>query len=112
MHQGGVAPDEVDAHGFGGVVQGFGEAHGGGGGAGPRHHGDGGDGDALVDDGDAVLLGDVLPGLDQVLGVAADLVVDFAGGLVHVGVDAVEKGDAHGDGADIQVLVVDHIDGL
>ena len=85
---------------------------GGGGGAGPGNHGDGGDGDALVDNGDAVLPGDVLAGFHQVLGVAADFVVDLLAGLVHIGVDAVQQGDAHGDGADIQVLVVNHVDCL
>ena len=80
--------------------------------ASPGNHGDGGDGDALVDNGDAVLPGDVLAGFHQVLGVAADFVVDLLAGLVHIGVDAVQQGDAHGDGADIQVLVVNHVDCL
>ena len=112
MHQGRVPPDEVHPYRVGGPVQCLGEVDGGGGGAGPGHHANGGDGNALVDDGDAILLGDVLPGLYQMLRVPADLIVDFPGGLFHVRVDAVQEGDAHGDGPDIQILVVDHVDGL
>ena len=110
VDQGGVAADEVDAHRLGSPVQGLGKVDGGCRRAGPGDHGNGGDGDALVDDGDAILPGDVLAGLHQVLGIAADLIVDLLSGLVHIGVDAVQQGDAHGDGAHVQVFVVDHMD--
>ena len=44
------------------------------------------------------------PVFTRSLSVAADFVVDLLAGLVHIGVDAVQQGDAHGDGADIQAL--------
>ena len=101
VDQSGVAADEVDAHGVSGFVQGLGEADGGRGGACSGDHGDGGDGDPLVDDGNAVLPGNVLAGLYQILGIAADLVIDLLGCPVRIGIDAVQQGDAHGDGADV-----------
>ena len=40
---------------------------------------------------------------------AADFVVDFLAGGLGIGVSAVQQGDAHGDGADVQVLLVEHL---
>ena len=83
-----------------------------GGVAGRRHQSHGGDGDALVDDGDAKFQLDLFTGGHQTFGVAADLVIDLPAGFHRVAVAAGEQGDAHGDGTDVQVLLVDHVDGL
>jgi hypothetical protein len=112
LHQGGEAADEVDAGGVGGPVQGGGKGH-----VVPRyrcarHQRDGGDGNALVDDGNAELPLNGLAGGHQLFGPAADFVVDLPAGGPGVGVAAVQQGDAHGNGADVQVLLVDHVDGV
>ena len=112
LHQGREAADEVDAHGLGSPVQGGGEGDVVAALAGSGHQRDRGHRDSLVDNGDAELPLDILAGGDQVLGPAADLVVDLLAGGFGIGVGAVQQGDAHGDGADIQVLPVEHVDGL
>ena len=89
MDQSGIAADKVDPNSVGGPVQSLGEVYRGSGGAGPGDHGDGGDRDPLVDNGNAVLLADILAGFHQIFSVAADFVIDFLGGPVYVGVDAV-----------------------
>ena len=43
---------------------------------------------------------------------AGDLVVNLAAGYFAVGVGAVEQGDAHGDGANVELLLLDHSDGF
>ena len=112
LHQGGVAADEVDAAGLGGAVQRQGQGDEVLAFAGRAGDGDGRDGDALVDDGDAELALDIAAGLDQLFGAGADLVVDLVAAAAHVLVGAVQQGDAHGDGADVQVLLVHHGDGV
>ena len=112
LDQGGETADEVDTGSFGRPVQG-----GGKGGVvvclrRSGHQGDGGDGDALVDDGDAEFLLDGLAGGHQIFGAAGDLVVDGVTGLPGVAAGAGQQGDAHGDGAHVQMLLVDHLDGL
>ena len=79
--------------------------------AGACHQGHGGDGDALVDDGNAELPLDGLAGDHQFFCLTADLFIDLPAGGLGVGVGAVQQGDAHGNGADVQVLLVDHVDG-
>ena len=111
LHQGGVAADKVDAAGLGRPVQGQGKGHAVLRLAGPGHQGHGSDGNALVHDGDAELPLDVLAGLDQLLRIPGDLVVDLLTGPLRVRVTAAQQGDAHGDGADVQVLLVDHLNG-
>ena len=76
------------------------------------HQRDGGDGDALVDDRDAELSFDTFADADEVCGAAGDLVVDFATGYLTVRIGAVEQGDAHGDGANVELLLLDHSDGF
>ena len=80
--------------------------------AGRRHQSHGGDGNALIDDGDAEFQLDLFAGGHQTFGVAADLVIDLSAGFHRIAVAAGEQGDAHGDGTDVQVLLVDHVDGL
>ena len=79
--------------------------------AGAGHQSHGGDGNALIDDGDAELPLDVLAGLDQLFGVAGDLFINLFAGPLGVRVAAAQERDAHGDGADVQMLLVDHLDG-
>ena len=59
-----------------------------------------------------VLLLNILPRGHQMLGLAGDLVVNVVAQAVPVVADAIEKGDAHGDGADVQILLPDHLDGF
>ena len=73
-----------------------------------RHQGNGGDGDAFVHNGDAELCLDLLAGGDQPLCLAADLVIDLAAADLWVRVGAGEEGDAHGNGSDVQMLLIDH----
>ncbi len=109
LDEGRVAAEVVGAHFFRGALQGQGvldrvsAARG-------EDHGNGRDGDPLVDDGDAVLPLDVFPGPDEVRRLADDLLVDAVAGPVDVRVGAVEQGNAHGDGSDVEVLLVDHVD--
>ena len=78
--------------------------------AGSRDHADRCDGDPFVDDRDSVLLFDVLACLYEILGAAADFVINLCARLVDVLVNAVEKRDTHGDSSHVKVLVIDHID--
>ena len=112
LHQSGKAADEVHAAGLGRPIHGEGKGHKVLRVAGTGHQRHGGDGDALIDDGNAELALDVVPRLHQMLGVAGDLVIDFIAAALGILADAVQQGDAHGDGADIQMLLVDHIDGV
>ena len=111
LHQGGEAADEVDAGLLGRPVQSLSKGHIVVGVRSPRHQGDGSHRDALVDNGNAKLRLNVLSGLHQVLGGGGDLVVDLLTGHLGVGVAAVQQRDTHGDGADIQVLLVNHVNG-
>ena len=106
------ATDEVHADCLSSCVEGAGELHvvlivGG-----ACHQRDGGDGDALVDNRDAELSFDTFADADEVCGAAGDLVVDFAAGYLTVRVGAVEQGDTHGDGANVELLLLDHSDGF
>ena len=112
LHQSGVPADKVDAAGVGRPIQCHGEGHVVLGVAAPRHQRHGRHGDALVDDGDTELALDVLTGAYQLLRAAADLVINFPAAAIRVLADAVQQGDAHSDGADVQMLLVDHVDGI
>ena len=112
VDEGGVAAHEVDAHLLAGGVEGLGKVHRVGIRAGTQQHGDGGDADALVDDGDAVLGADVLHSRNEPGGAGGDLVINFFAGFPGVRVDAVQQTDAHGDGAHVQIVLSEHLDGL
>ena len=110
----GVAADQVDADFLGCLVKRVGDldevlARLAAAGADQR---DRGDGDALVDDRDAVVAFDGLAGGNEVLGIGSDLAVDVVAGLVDIVRGAVEQRDAHGDGADVELLLLDHLIGL
>ena len=112
LHQGGESANKIDAGGLGGPVQSGGKGRvvlrlrGG------SHQGDRGDGDPLVDDGDAELRLDGLSSGHQLFGISGDLVVDRIAGRLRVAAGAGQQGDPHSDGPHIQVLLVDHLDGL
>ena len=110
----GVAADQVDADFLGRLVKRVGNldevlARLAGAGTDQR---DRGDGDALVDDRDAVVAFDGLAGGNEVLGIGSDLAVDVVAGLVDIVRGAVEQRDAHGDGANVELLLLDHLIGL
>jgi hypothetical protein len=112
LHQGGKAADEVHAHFLGGSVQG--QGYGGQvlAAAASGHDGYGRHGNALVDYGNAEFPLYVLAGLHQVLCRAAYLVVYLPAASVYIGIGAVQKAQAHGDGAHVQMLLVYHLNGL
>ena len=112
VNEGGETSEEVYAHFFGGAVQRFGEddiiltfrSRGG--------NGDRSYGDAFIDDGDAEIAADLFPGLYEILCLIADLIVDLFRGFFRIGIGAVHETDPHGDGADIEIFVVDHMEGF
>ena len=69
-------------------------------------------GHALIYDRDAELGLQILARLHEVSREAADLVIDLRAAAVDVRVRAVEQGDAHRDRADVQMLLIDHLDRL
>ena len=75
-------------------------------------HGDRRHRDPLVDDGDAIFPADVIAHFDQIFGLRGDLLVYLLTGTVDVRVRAVEQRDPHGDRADIQIFLIDHLDGF
>ena len=91
MDQGGETADEVDAHRMGCPIHGLGKD-----GeilrlTGPAYQGDGSDGNALIDNGNAQFPLDGFAGGNQFLRMAADFVVDFLGAALGVGVGAVQQ---------------------
>ena len=109
-YQGGISADKVDADVLRGPVQGPGDGHkvlrlsacrG-------AHQSDGGHRHALVDDGHAEISGDGFSGLHQLSREPEYLRVYLLVGPLQVRVRTVQQADAHGDGADIQKIVVDH----
>ena len=68
--------------------------------------------DALVYDRDAELALDILARFHEPLCAAADLVVYLSAAALGILAYAVEQRYAHGDRADIEVLLVDHVDGV
>ncbi|MPN36619.1 hypothetical protein SDC9_184129 [bioreactor metagenome] len=111
MHQRGISADEIYAAGFGRPVHGQGKGHvvlrvGGSG-----HHRHGRDGNPLVNDGNAKFPLNVLPGFHQLFRGFRDLIINLLAGPHRVGIAAVQKRNAHGDGADVQMLLIDHFNG-
>lgn len=74
-----------------------------------RHRGDG---NTLVDDGDTVLALEVLGGLDQMLSRVRHVVVDLRAHAVEVLVTATHERNTHGDGPDVEVLLLNHAAGF
>ena len=109
LDKGGEAADKVDAAGFGSPIQGFGNLHIAFRLAGSGHQRNRRNRNALVDNGNAELGLNVLADFYQVFGAACDLIVDFFAALIHIRVRTVQEADAHGNGPDVQVLIVDHV---
>ena len=112
VNEGGETSEEVYAHFFGGTVQRFGEddiiiAFRSRGGNGNRCNGN-----AFIDDGNAEITADLFPGLHEILCFEADLVVNLFRCFFRVGIGAVHETDPHGDGADIEIFVVYHMEGF
>ena len=81
--------------------------------AGRRHQGHGGDGNALIDDGDAEFPLDVSRRWTPDVRRGGRSCHRSSGRLPSDRwLQQSEQGDAHGDGTDVQVLLVDHVDGL
>ena len=108
MHEGGEAADEVDADLFARAVHGHGNGGEVVGGYGCAHLGNRGDGDALVDDGDAEFAFELLGGGHEVFGGGGHAVVDLRGQAVDVGVDAAAQVETERDGADVEILLAHH----
>ena len=70
------------------------------------------DGNALVDDRDTQFCLDLLAGFHQMLRFAGDFVINLVAGGVDVAGDAVEQRNAHRDGTNIQMFILDHFDGF
>ena len=67
-------------------------------------------GDALVDDRDTELALDGLAGFDEVFGLMTNFIVNFLAAATRILARAVQKRNAHRDRADVQMLLVDHVD--
>ncbi len=110
VHQRRVAADEVHTGSLGGVVQRLRHPHGVLDRAGDQRRR--GHRDALVHDGHADLPLDVPAHFHQMLGLPGDAVVDVVTQLLFVVRHAVKQRYPHGDRAHVQLLVVDHLQGL
>ena len=71
-----------------------------------------GDGDALVDDRNAVVAFDGLASRYEILGIRGDLAIDVLTDLVDAVGRAVQQADAHGNSAHVELLLLDHLVGL
>ena len=112
VHQGRIPANEVYAHGFGGGVQRAGIPHGVCIRRAGQQHGNGRHRHALVHNGHAVSGRDALGRAHKVFCARGDFVVNFFACAAAVRVRTVQQGDAHGDGAHVQVFVRDHANGV
>ena len=110
LHECGIAADEVHTAGLGCTVERLCKGNIVLCLAAPGDEGDRRHGDALVDDRDAKLTLDVFARFHEVFGAGADLVVNLVAAALRILTHTVEQGDAHRDGADVKVLLVDHVD--
>ncbi len=111
LDEGGEAAEEVDVAGGCGVVEDFAEADGGFDSVAFEEDAGRGDGDAFVDDGDAVACGDLIADGDVFASLGEDALVD---GFEHgfgVAVGTAVEVDAEGDGTDVEVFFLHHADG-
>ena len=109
LHQCGEAADEIDTTFLGCLVHGNGQRHIGVRPAGIAYNGNRCYGNTLIDDRNAKLPLDLLAHFHQILCTADDLFIDLPGAGFHILMGAVQQGDAHSDGADIQMSLVDHV---
>ena len=111
LHKGGIAADKVDADGLRRLFQGFCIQNGVTAACGNEHR-NRRDGNALVNNRNAVFLFDVFPGFDQVLCLTADFVIHLVTGTGNIRIRTAQQRNAHGDGAYIQIFLSNHIDGF
>ncbi len=112
LHQGGKSADKVHAALLRRSIQRLGDWDIGIGLAGPGHQGDRRHRNALIHNGNTEFPLQILANLHQVPGTAGDFPVNFLTAALYIRVTAIQQADTHGDGADIQVALVDHILGL
>ena len=74
--------------------------------------GNGCNGHTLVNNRNAVLLFDVNTGCYQMLGSFGNFIVDPLAEAIGILAHAIPKGNAHGDGADVEVFLTDHFNGF
>ena len=111
FHLGGEAAEDIDADGGGGPVEALGQLDE----AVPvetgADKGDGGHRYPLVDHRDAEFPADGIAGRDEIPGKIEYSLLDPLAGALDIAGAAVEDVDAHGDGADIEVFLLNHLDG-
>ena len=112
LHQRAETAHEVDAHGLGRTVHGLGKRREIPSAGGRSKLGHGGDRDALVDDRDAVFALELVCHGHKTLSGVRKALVDLASHNVDVLIGAAHGVDAHGDGANVEVLRRDHVEGL
>ena len=110
FYQGAEASDEVHADFFGAFVEDAADAHHLIGRKACANRADGRDGDALVDDGNAVAVAYAVAGFHQTFGVLEDLAAHFKFEDIEIVARAVEKVDAERYRAHIEMLAAKHID--
>ena len=113
-HDGAVASNEVDTNLSGNAVEGLADLHIVARSLAARtaDDGDRSDRDALVDDRDAILAADIFACLHKVACQTCDLIVDILAGLCHIVGGTIQKADTHGDGAHVEILLLDHFIGF
>ena len=112
LHKGGKAADEVDAKRICRALQGVCDLEIPFGRCCTAYKRDGSNRNALVNDRDAVHFFNVVARYHKLFGTRGDLIIDLITKTVHVLADAVPQGNAHGDGAYVEVFLADHIDGF
>ena len=109
LNQCGKAANEIDTTLLGSGIQSLGDLHIGVTLTGTGHQSDGGNRNTLIDDGNTEFFLDLLAYPHQILGAAGNFVVNFLAAGLKIRVAAVQQADAHGDSADIQMPLIDHI---
>ena len=109
MHQRGKAADEINAAIFCRPIHSNGQRHIGICVAGIANDSHRGYGDALIHNGNTELPFDLLAYFYKVFRTANDLFIDPIGADLNILVGAIQKRNAHGNGTDIQMPLVDHI---
>ena len=108
FHQCRKTADEVYAHSLGSLVQGLSYRHIRISLACLSSDGNRGYGNALVNDRNTILSLDILTGLYKKFGRFGNLIIHIAAELVNVRMSTITQGNAHGNGAHIQLILRNH----